>query len=248
MSDLRNFYGSDNSDIRIVEPVERVEPVAYQQAVYQSDIDGDRAEPLGAFHTIEVEETSNTGRIVGGLAIALMLGAAGIYGYEVSTKPAKPVATQTAANVPAPAPAAMPAPAPAQSADATPAATAAPAALQPAPAAPAAMAPAAASTPVTKAPVHTARTQVRSAPAAAAIPSSPASSGAPEQAAVQPVYPTAPSSSQALNNAQPIVTPDVQPSAAAPDQAAPQPPPEQPAQPVPAQPAPAPDQSGQPVQ
>ena len=120
MSDLRNFRVTDDSDIGNTP----VEPTVSQSSVYESSLpfdDGklDETAPLSAFHTVEEEETSNTGRIVGGLAVALMLGAAAIYGYEVSSQSKQPMATQIAAKAPPAKPAL--ATAPDQSADATPA-------------------------------------------------------------------------------------------------------------------------------
>ena len=64
-----------------------IRPVAESSPRYRAfDDDHIGGEPLGEFHTVEEEEASNTGRIVGGLAVALMLGAAAIYGYEVSNR------------------------------------------------------------------------------------------------------------------------------------------------------------------
>jgi hypothetical protein len=64
---------------------------------------------LGEFHVIETEESGNTGRILGALAVALLLGTAGGYAYYASQKaPAAPVANQMAAV--SPPPAAAPAP------------------------------------------------------------------------------------------------------------------------------------------
>lgn len=79
---------------------------------------------LGNFHTVNPEdrEPNNTGKIVGALAVALMVGAAGIglYASAGSSNTAKPMVT--AKNAPAlPPPAAMPAPAPQQDAMTTPA-------------------------------------------------------------------------------------------------------------------------------
>ena len=85
---------------------------------------------LGAFHTVNPEDVapSNTPKIVGALAVALMVGAAGIGVYSFSGSSTKPVTM--ASNQPAPeavTPAAAPAaaPAPQQAADATKAAKAA---------------------------------------------------------------------------------------------------------------------------
>jgi hypothetical protein len=73
---------------------------------------------LGEFHTVHPEETepNNTGKIVGALAVALMVGAAGIYAYTISGHAANPAPMQQTASLPkAPppvAPPAMTAPAP----------------------------------------------------------------------------------------------------------------------------------------
>jgi hypothetical protein len=90
---------------------------------------------LGSFHTVNPEdrEPNNTPKIIGALAVALMVGAAGAYVYSVSGKSMQPAAVQTASNIPAPAPL-PPAPqpaadttAPAPAADATPVSAPAPA-------------------------------------------------------------------------------------------------------------------------
>lgn len=63
---------------------------------------------LGDFHTVSSEEIepNNTGKIVGALAVALMVGAGGIYAYTMSGHAANPAPMQqTAANLPAPPPA-----------------------------------------------------------------------------------------------------------------------------------------------
>ena len=71
-----------------------------------NDVPGER---LGDFHIAdEPEPGSNTAKIVGGVAVALLLGAAGVYAYSLSqSAPAgKPAVTQTAQNTaPAPQPA-----------------------------------------------------------------------------------------------------------------------------------------------
>jgi hypothetical protein len=63
---------------------------------------------LGTFHTVNPEDVapSNTPKILGALAVALMVGAAGIGVYSYSGSPAKPVTV--ASNQPASAPAAPP--------------------------------------------------------------------------------------------------------------------------------------------
>jgi len=73
---------------------------------------------LSAFHTVNPEdvEPSNTPKIVGGLALALMVGVAGIGFYAYSGSSSQPKLVVTASNQPSP-PAA--APAPQQIADAT---------------------------------------------------------------------------------------------------------------------------------
>jgi hypothetical protein len=91
-----------------------------------------QTEPLGngagldAFHTVHPEdvEPSNTPKIVGALAVALIVGAVGVGVYSYSGSPAKPVTM--ASNQPAPEPV-LPAaaPAPQQAADAAKAAKAA---------------------------------------------------------------------------------------------------------------------------
>ena len=71
---------------------------------------------LGDFHTINPEdrEPSNTPKILGGLAVALMLGAAGAYVYSVSGHQPKQIVAANSLPAPsAPAPVAAPAPMPA---------------------------------------------------------------------------------------------------------------------------------------
>lgn len=80
---------------------------------------------LGNFHTTNPEdrEPNNTPKILGGLAVALMLGAAGAYVYSVSGHQPKQIVA--ANSLPAPsAPVAAAAPAPLPASDNTPAATA----------------------------------------------------------------------------------------------------------------------------
>jgi len=66
---------------------------------------------LGDFHTVSSEEIepNNTGKIVGALAVALMVGTAGIYAYTMSGHAANPAPMQQTASLPAPPPAAPPA-------------------------------------------------------------------------------------------------------------------------------------------
>jgi hypothetical protein len=86
---------------------------------------------LGGFHTTNPEERepNNTSKIVGALAVALMVGVAGVglYAYSGSSQQAKPVVADN--NLPQPAAAApvAPPPAPAQQAANTPADTSTPA-------------------------------------------------------------------------------------------------------------------------
>ena len=71
---------------------------------------------LGNFHTVNPEDRipNNTPKIIGGLAVALMLGAAGAYVYSVSGhQPRQIVAANSLPSPSAPAPAAAPAPMPA---------------------------------------------------------------------------------------------------------------------------------------
>ena len=160
---------------------------------------------LGAFHTVNPEdrEPNNTPKIIGALAVALMVGAAGAYVYSMSGKTMQPAAVQTASNIPAPAP--VP-PAPQPVADTT----------APAPAADAttAMTPAAPAPDVKSAstkPVSTKRTASADMGAFAARMAADTSQPAPFSAAQtvtapqqtaqvpEPVSPTAPSSSMASN-------------------------------------------------
>ncbi len=80
---------------------------------------------LGGFHTVNPEdrEPSNTPKIVGGLVVALMLGAAGAYIYSVSgqQQPKQVVAANELPAPPAPTPAPQPAPMPASDNTAAPA-------------------------------------------------------------------------------------------------------------------------------
>ena len=107
MSDLRDF--SPSNDIIRPDP-------EYIPQIMRQDEEIDTAS-LGDFHVADEEEPGHgTAKTIGALAVVLLIGAASVYGYEVSTAP-KPVvaATQTAANMPAPPP---PAPAMAPSAPA----------------------------------------------------------------------------------------------------------------------------------
>ena len=83
MSDLRNFHVSNESDIgRTPIELSPIEPSLSELSVYESSPGLEENAPLSAFHTVEDDEGSNTGRIAGGLVVALMVGAAAIYGYE----------------------------------------------------------------------------------------------------------------------------------------------------------------------
>jgi hypothetical protein len=89
---------------------------------------------LNEFHTIHPEEVepNNTSKIVGALAVALMVGAAGVYAYTMSGHAANPAPMQQTASLPKTpppiAPPAMTAPAPEMTAPvAEPVATPAPA-------------------------------------------------------------------------------------------------------------------------
>ena len=55
---------------------------------------------LGAFHTVNPEdrEPTHTPKIIGALAVALMVGAAGAYVYSMSGKTMQPAAVQTASQ------------------------------------------------------------------------------------------------------------------------------------------------------
>ncbi|HEX2761412.1 MAG TPA: hypothetical protein VHM27_12895 [Rhizomicrobium sp.] len=66
---------------------------------------------LGEFHTVHPEEIepNNTGKIVGALAVALMVGAAGVYAYTMTGHAANPAPMQQTASLPAPPPVAPPA-------------------------------------------------------------------------------------------------------------------------------------------
>lgn len=118
---------------------------------------------LSSFHTVSPEERhpNSTGKMVGALAVALMVGTAGIYAYTASSPANNPQPVATAANTPAPPPAqsmAQPAPMMAPAADTT-TADATPIvepAVTPAPAA-------------TPAPVRTARVTTPAAETAAPI-------------------------------------------------------------------------------
>jgi hypothetical protein len=110
---------------------------------------------LSSFHTVSPEERhpNNTGKMVGALAVALMVGGAGLYAYTASSPANNPQPVAVAANTPAPPPA-QPAPMMAPAADTT-TADAAPVAepaLTPAPVA-------------TPAPVRSARVASPAAPA-----------------------------------------------------------------------------------
>jgi hypothetical protein len=199
---------------------------------------------LDSFHTIHPEdvEPSNTPKIVGALAVALMVGVAGVGLYASSGKASHPKPIVTASNLPA-APAPIAAPAPQQQAAMT------PDAITP-------VAPAATDNTPAPAPVKTAST-ARSHVAAGASSDTGAAASArmaadssqttnqpQQQAAVvaEPVSPTPSPSDIATNNTQSGVAvpqsattasdmPAVQPAPAAPapDQTAATPAPAQPA-------------------
>jgi len=80
------------------------------------------ADGLGTFHTINPEdrEPNHTPKIVGALAVALMMGGVGVYAYTATGKNPQPVVQ--AANTQPATPAPAMAPPPVQTADATPAA------------------------------------------------------------------------------------------------------------------------------
>ena len=63
---------------------------------------GGNGSGLGDFHTVHPEEIepNNTGKIVGALAVALMVGAAGIYAYTASGHAANPAPMQQTASLP----------------------------------------------------------------------------------------------------------------------------------------------------
>lgn len=72
---------------------------------------GGNGSGLGEFHTVHPEEIepNNTGKIIGALAVALMVGAAGVYAYTMTGHSANTVPLQQTAGLPKP----MPAPPPA---------------------------------------------------------------------------------------------------------------------------------------
>ena len=75
----------------------------------------DRNAALGSFHTTSPEDRApnNTGKVIGALAVALMVGAAGVYVYSVSTPAPKPkITVAQLPNTPPPAKVAETAPPP----------------------------------------------------------------------------------------------------------------------------------------
>ena len=104
MSDMRDFNSSD--DIRPIIVSEDIRP----EGNFASD------GTLGDFHVIETEEASNTGRTIGALAVALLLGTAGVFAISgiQGARQLLYLASRVAAVTP---PAQAPAPPPAQSAD-----------------------------------------------------------------------------------------------------------------------------------
>lgn len=68
---------------------------------------GGNGSGLSEFHTVSSEEIepNNTGKIVGALAVALMVGAAGVYAYTMTGHSANTVPMQQTAALPAPPPA-----------------------------------------------------------------------------------------------------------------------------------------------
>lgn len=200
------------------------------------------ASGLGSFHTVSPEERepNNTPKIVGGLVVALMIGAAGAYIYSVSGhQPKQVVANNTLPAPSEPAPAAAPAPMPAPASTPAPEATPAPA-------------------PASDISVHPVTHPVRQA--ALSRPSKSESSSTPDMGAAQarmqadstpavqpqqqsvvtpsePVSPQAPSSSVAAISPAPQQTPtDVAPQPAPAPQAAAPAPDQQAATPAPAAP------------
>ena len=247
---LRDIYGNNNDTPVIL----NTEPLG-------------NGSGLGDFHTVNPEERepNNMPKIIGGLAVALMVGAAGAYVYSVSgtsnaMPPVKPITTAQA--IP-PAPMAPPAATPAadtstapidNSAMATPAATPAAPVAAPEPVK-SASADKPAKTRVAKAETKSESSDTSNLGAAsarmAADANAPATPPAQQQAAVtpvpEPVSPTAPSSSVA-SNAQPAAPEVAQPQQ--PVQPVEQAQPQQPVQgnetgaaaPAAAQPAPQPQQ------
>ena len=229
MSDLRDqtFVPSEpGGEFIPTSPILNRAPVVIEEPILARR---DGEEELGQYHVIEDEEPgSNTAKIVGGVAVALLVGAAVVFGYEMTAgKPNQATLSQTAANNPGSAVAPVtPPPAPEAAAttpDATPAS--APAAQTPAP--------------VRSAALHRSRSS-HSARVEAPVSSE---SAAADTAAtpVQPVSPQAPASSLAANpnaqqspsaettpavpESQPAQAPQAapaQPDAATPNQTAPQ--------------------------
>ena len=111
----------------------------------------DETSDLGSFHTAEPEESSNTGKIVGALAVALIIGGAGVFAFTTTMKNSASQPAIAAATAPAPqVAAATPPPAPLDQTPTSSDATPAPAQDN--------AAPAKSSAPVTRTPVRSART------------------------------------------------------------------------------------------
>ncbi len=92
MSDMRDFGTSSEPVLHTgFRPVERQDFSSERidlsgEGIEDSDVRPLSAESgMGEFHNpIEEEEGSNTGKIVGALAVALILGGAGVFGYMSS--------------------------------------------------------------------------------------------------------------------------------------------------------------------
>lgn len=146
---------------------------------------------LSSFHTVspETREPNNTGKIVGALAVALMVGAGGLYTYTATSNQPKQVTT--AANLPAAPPAQPAAMAPAPEAAAP---------LEAAPVIAPAAAPAPAASPV---PMRSARRAPAISDGASVRMNADAQAPAPiQQADVTPVLPTPSPSDVAIANPQ----------------------------------------------
>jgi len=226
MSDLRDFNTSSNATLGTSPIADPAVPLASgredgvfidRPAAFDETIGG---EPLNQFHVVEEEEPgSSTIKIAGAFAVALLVGAAAFYGYEISSShPSKVAVTQTASNAPAPA---MTPPPSAPSAASDNSSTMTPPASKTA----ATMAPAETSQPVVRSARRTARARSEETAAASSSLSATATLATPP---VEPVSPTPPASALAAN-------PNPQPALSAPEQAAPDS-----AAPAPAAPAAAP--------
>ncbi len=104
MSDLRDFNGSSDLNAN-----GRSDGFSFDNIPDNDDrLMARNEDSLGDYHVIDTEAESNTGKIVGALAVALLLGTAGVFAYQSSQAPASnPAAApqQTAAVAPPPAPA-----------------------------------------------------------------------------------------------------------------------------------------------